>query len=207
VFSPPWRRSPVARRLEPIDTSTLAGRRDPRCCGSSSTPRCGAPSPSRSASRTSSSAPRSGRLLRPSSRGETGRAGWYDGGRLARDLILPALPGTPLLKSTADSADLCDPARLCRRHVMRGDRADQAESSRQAMNGIRSTGLVRPGQRQLDGACLREGGALPDRCERTWARAEPRTITHNEARSLPERWVERAGRTTNSGSPHAFLRR
>ena len=34
---------------------------------------------------------------------EEGRAVSYDGGRLARDLTLPALPRTPLLKSTADS--------------------------------------------------------------------------------------------------------
>ena len=188
VFSPPWRRSPVARRLEPIDTSTLAGCRDPRWCGSGSTPR-------------------SGRLLRPSSRGETGRAGRYDGGRLARDLILPALPGTPLLKSTADSADLCDPPRPCRRPVTRGDRADQAESSQQAMSGIHSTDHVRPGQLQRDGARLREGVARSHGSERNRARTEPLTITHNDTRSLPRGRVERAGCfTTNSGSPRAFWR-
>ena len=206
VFSPSCGTSPVARRLEPIDTSTLAGRRDPRCCGSGSTPRCDAPSPSRSASRTSSSTPRSGRLVRPSSRGETGRAVWYDGGRLARDLTLPALPGySPAEEHRGQRT--CDPPRPCRRPVTRGDRADQAESSQQAMSGIHSTDHVRPGQLQRDGARLREGVARSHGSERNRARTEPLTITHNDTRSLPQRRVERAGcSTTNAGSPHAFWR-
>jgi len=82
--------------------------------------------------------------------------------------------------------------------------ADQAQSSEQAMTDLLSTTRsARAGLLRRDGACLREGVARWQGCQRNWARMTPHTTTTNQAHHKALRWVEKVGRSiTNSETPH-----
>ena len=52
-----------------------------------------------------------------------------------------------------------------------------------------------PDQLRRDGACLREGVARWQGCQRNWARTTPHSTTTNTAHHEPHPWVEKVGRS------------
>ena len=62
------------------------------------------------------------------------------------------------------------------------------------MTTLKDTTGARAGQLRRDGACLREGVARWQGCQRNWARTTPRTTPTNKAHN-PQRWVEKGDRS------------
>jgi len=72
------------------------------------------------------------------------------------------------------------------------------------MTDLPGTDHAGVGLLRRDGACLREGVARWQRCQRNAARTMARTTTTNEPNHQPQRWVEKVGRSiTNSETPHS----